>query len=59
MHVRATFLELHVNSVQPLPTSRADREPPKGLGWGYRVRVRVKVKVKVRVGFGVGLVWAA
>ena len=30
----ARFSDLHVNSIMPLPTSRADLEPPKGLGWG-------------------------
>ena len=32
LHVRARFSDLRVNSILPLPTSRADREPPKGMG---------------------------
>ena len=37
---QARFSDLHVNSILPLPTSRADASPPKG--WvGVRVRVRV------------------
>ena len=32
LHVRARFSDLDVNSILPLPTSRADIEPPKGVG---------------------------
>ena len=34
LHVRARFSDLRENSILPLPTSRADLDPPKGLGWG-------------------------
>ena len=52
---KVRFLDLHVKSILlPLPTSRADLEPPKG--WVRVVRVRVRIRFRVRS--GVGLVWA-
>ena len=54
LHVRARFSDLHVKSMAaglPLPTSRADLEPPKGM-W-----LRVGLG-RVRVRSGVGLIWA-
>ena len=50
--LRARFLELHVYSVQLLPTSRADREPPKGLGLG------VGLVLGLGLGSGLGSGWS-
>ena len=60
VHIRATFLEFHVNSIvyNPCRTREQTESPPNG--WvGVRIRVRVTVRVRVKVVSGVGLVWAA
>ena len=57
LYVGARFSDLHVNSTLPLPTSRADLDPPERVG--VRVRAWVRVRARVRVRSGVGLVWAA
>ena len=52
--LRARFSDLHLNSILPLPTSRADLDHRQELVWA-RVGDGVRVRVRVRV---LGLGWS-